>query len=801
MGSRVEIEALFDEARRLSRTERDSLYSRRGVTDAVRREVESLIAFDDPSDGILDCPPHLRLRPAETSATTAEPAPTQPGSASHPQRIGPYRIQRQLGEGGFGIVYLAEQDAPVRRQVALKLLRRGTDSRQVVARFEAERQALALLDHPCIARMYDAGATDSGEPYVAMEYVEGAPLTRFADEALLDVRARLALFLQVCDAVQHAHQRGIVHRDLKPSNVLVTRRTDATSHRDSTSLGLSALGLVKVIDFGVAKAIGPVLTDKTLHTLDGHLVGTPAYMSPEQAAGRPELVDTRADVYALGVLLYELLTGTTPLELASLRELPLMDVLESVRTQTAMRPSECVRRGEAFAREAALRRRTTAAGLCRAIRGDLDWMVLKALEKDRERRYAGASELAGDVRNHLLGLPVTARRPSWTYVLGKFALRHRIAVAAAAAVLLSLTFGLAAALSSEAHAREQARAALLAQQSAEAAGRRADVLRGEAERALLALSGLIRNMLLDGRLGEHLDLARESIKLHRNVFGETDVETLSAMNSLAGACHSRGDFDTAIKLMSFVVEVLADGGPPDDPQLLLAKASLAESYRKSRRLEQAGPLWQDVVPHLVRAFPDAVAQRSQVLGDYARFLASAGRADEASLVLSSAIDGLRAAGEERGLDSLLYDLGMLLSNRGDTEPAIAALREAADVADRLRGRDSFFWLQARAGLAATLSNAGRAADAEPIFAEALADGGGDRLAPDFRASSEFQYGMCLARLGRFEDAEPKLLSAYDWVHEHLPGASRPVAAGLVELYTRWQKPEKATEWQQRATEN
>ncbi len=365
----------------------------------------------------------------------------QPGD-----EIGPYKLLRILGEGGCGIVYLAEQSQPIRRQVALKVIKPGMDSRQVLARFEAEQQALARMEHPHVARVHDAGLTPGGRPYFVMEYVQGLPLTDYCDEHKLTVDERLRLFLHVCAAVQHAHQKGIIHRDLKPSNLLV-------GHEDPE-------GVAKVIDFGVARAISQPLTEHTLYTEQGQLVGTPEYMSPEQADVGNQDIDTRTDVYSLGVVLYELLTGVLPFDHQAFREGGLEQMRRAIREEEPTTPSTRLSRTSLEdSAPLAERRGTDARTLCRRLHGDLDWITLKAMAKDRTRRYESVGELAADLRRHLSHEPVTAMRPSTTYRLRKFVRRNRALVTGLAAVLLTLVAGSTGMMLLALEAGQQARAA------------------------------------------------------------------------------------------------------------------------------------------------------------------------------------------------------------------------------------------------------------------------------------------------------------------------------------------------------
>ena len=363
-------------------------------------------------------------------ARTVADVGTFVGPGVQASRIDRYVLVRELGEGGMGTVWLAEQQEPVRREVALKVIKLGMDTREVIRRFEAERQALAMMNHEGIARVLDAGTTEQGSPYFVMEYVRGESITAYCDRRHLTVRDRLQLFARVCEAVQHAHQKGIIHRDLKPSNVLVADQDGRPAP--------------KVIDFGLAKAMEQRLDDATQHTQLGAILGTPAYMSPEQVDPLSLDIDTRADIYSLGVVLYELLVGAAPFSTERLRAAGMTGIPELIRFEE---PPGLTRRlsglGESAA-EAAASRHAGVAELFTQLRGDLEWVVARAMDKDRERRYPSASELAEDIERHLNDEPVQARPSSAMYRLGKLVRRRRGAVLATAAVLVALVGGLAA---------------------------------------------------------------------------------------------------------------------------------------------------------------------------------------------------------------------------------------------------------------------------------------------------------------------------------------------------------------------
>ncbi|MDC0311502.1 serine/threonine protein kinase, partial [bacterium] len=411
----IDEEAIFHFARDLTDTAKRSEYLQQvcGGDQELRERIRGLLDAHEKEQTFLKSNVELE--------TTAAKAPTaKSGSIAKPgEEIGRFKLLQQIGEGGFGVVFMAEQHKPIRRKVALKVIKPGMDTKGVVARFEAERQALAMMDHPNIAKVLDGGTTDSGRPYFVMELVRGVPITDYCDNKQLSADQRLELFITVCKAIQHAHQKGIIHRDLKPSNILVALHDGKP--------------VVKVIDFGVAKAVNQQLTDKTLYTAFGQMVGTPQYMSPEQAEISGLDIDTRSDVYSLGVILYELLTGSTPLETDRLRKAGYAEIQRLVKESEPQRPSTRLSTSGAKLTAIAKHRSVAPDRLSALIKGDLDWVVMKALEKDRNRRYSTPVELADDVNRYLTQEPVEAYPPSRVYKMKKFVRRNRGLVLAASA--------------------------------------------------------------------------------------------------------------------------------------------------------------------------------------------------------------------------------------------------------------------------------------------------------------------------------------------------------------------------------
>ncbi len=430
-------EALFDAARNLASPAARRAFLDQACTDdpGLRAKVEALLAAEAEAEKFFkDAALSVVLTASGSQEAAVKIGP--PGAKAEDgitevsgTRIGRYKLLQRIGEGGGGVVYMAEQEEPVRRRVALKIIKLGMDTRSVIARFEAERQALAMMDHPNIARVLDAGATDTGRPYFVMELVRGVKITDYCDKNQLDTRRRLDLFIQICQAIQHAHQKGIIHRDIKPSNILVTLH--------------DGVPVPKVIDFGIAKATEMRLTDKTFFTAYEQIIGTPAYMSPEQAEMSGLDIDTRSDIYSLGVLLYELLTGRTPFDPKKLLQHGLDEMRRTLREQEPQRPSTMLTTLQGTELTAtAEHRQAEPPKLISLLRGDLDWIVMKALEKDRRRRYETANGLAMDINRYLNHEPVIARPPSRFYRFQKLVRRNQVIFTATGAVAVALIIGL-----------------------------------------------------------------------------------------------------------------------------------------------------------------------------------------------------------------------------------------------------------------------------------------------------------------------------------------------------------------------
>ena len=562
-------EALFTLAVEKPAVERAAFLDRECSGDGeLRQRVESLLQAHERSGEFLNRPP--AEMPAETFMITTGMVPVTEKAGD---RIGRYKLLQQIGEGGCGVVYMAEQEEPVRRRVALKVIKLGMDTKSVIARFEAERQALALMDHPNIARVLDAGATETGRPYFVMELVRGIKITEYCDQNKLSTDERLKLFTQVCHAIQHAHQKGIIHRDIKPSNILVTLH--------------DGVPVPKVIDFGIAKATQGRLTDQTLFTAFEQFIGTPAYMSPEQAEMSGLDIDTRCDIYALGVLLYELLTGQTPFDARELLASGLDKMRQTIREKEPARPSTRLSTMlNADLTSAASHRRTDAPKLISLLRGDLDWIVMKALEKDRTRRYETANGLGMDIQRHLHNEPVLASPPSGLYRFQKLVRRNKTAFAAAGAVAAALVIGLGLSLYLFIRERDARQRAVAAEQEQNRMRQQAEI-RAEIGQKLTQAGLLISR-----------DQYGEAEKIALQVSDPSSVAILNVLGIIHGR---RGEWPAAIRNFTRVVELM-----PTDHD---AYHSLAPLLAQSGDQEAYHRLCGQILGQFARTSDPAIAER------------------------------------------------------------------------------------------------------------------------------------------------------------------------------------------------
>ncbi len=611
--------------------------------------------------------------------------PTRKG-ANIPETLGPYRIVRLIARGGMGEVYEAEQATPVQRRVAIKVIRAGMDTEDVLSRFSAERKALALMAHPHIAAIHDAGATAGGSPYVVMEYVDGMPLTEYVTEKHLDLGSRLDLFLQVCAAVSHAHQKGIIHRDLKPNNILVTE--------------LDGKAVPKVIDFGIAKMIEQPLTKRTLQTSLGELIGTPEYMSPEQAAGTGLDVDTRADVYSLGVILYELLSGEHPLPLEILKGSGLEEMLRSIRANEPARPSTMGKRpGKA-----------QNLSLSRELAGDLDWITLRALEKDRERRYDSVLDLAEDIQRHRRHEPVMAGPPSHLYRVKKFARRNRLAVSFGSVMAAMLLASILAVTWQWRSAVSERHIAEIERHRAEVAGEQALQEADRAQRINTFLQDMLSaadpsEMGKDVMVRQVLDQAAATL----------DTELATEPESRADAHHTLGVTYTSLSLLEEgrghleqALTLKRELHGPDHESIVAEILALSDSLYKLGEGGEARLLTLEGLRMQRRLVAEPDVLIGKLLGKLAEAELRLGFVVDAERLAHAAVDQLEALApdHERVLGEMLVTLAEVFTVRGDALSGEAVVRRALEIHVRLLGENHPTTLRSMSRLAIVLMKLG-----------------------------------------------------------------------------------------------
>jgi serine/threonine protein kinase/tetratricopeptide (TPR) repeat protein len=713
----------------------------------------------------------LRLLRAHDGAESGRDFPTAvPTPEAVQRRIGPYLVLERIGEGAMGEVYLAQQTTPVVRRVALKIIKLGMDTREIIGRFEAERQTLAIMSHPNIAQILDAGATEDGRPYFVMEHVPGIPLTSYCESHRLGLPKRLALFLEICDGVQHAHQKGIIHRDLKPTNLLVAERDGRPTP--------------KIIDFGIAKATVPGLQRSGAHTQIGHLVGTPEYMSPEQAQLSPLDIDTRSDVYSLGVVLYQLLVGALPYRLTGDLATPAQIVTELLASNIRA-PSETLRRNAGRTAAAAAHCASTPRQLIGSIRGDLDWIVLKALEKDRNRRYSSVAELAADVRRHLENQPVTAGPPSAVYRLTKFVARHRVAVAAVAGLFIAaLAFGAIMALQARELARERDQA-------------RFQTARAEASNEFMSLMleevgprGRPMTMveLLDAGVGlldrqyqgDPRFVGRMLLQMSRRYMDLQNVgrqrEVLARAESIARSVH---DDELLARVHCTMVQALLDGSDPGQAQARLDEAKLAAARVGNPSLElqidclraeadilsqgtdraAARPLLEKARALLESSDATRGLQYTATLTDLGGLHFQAGEFKEALELNQLSRDAFERSGRggTLGMVITISNLGQIHYRLGEVRQAEELGRQSLDRLRTLRQSQPLSPAQSVA-YAITLIRLDRASEAERLLTGALTQARADNN-EHWAARAAFHRGRALLALGRPAESEAEFLAA------------------------------------------
>jgi eukaryotic-like serine/threonine-protein kinase len=704
--------------------ERRSEFLRRvcGPDGALRSEIESLLSAYENS-----------------SELSQSPWPPDAAETAAPQFIGPYHLLEKLGEGGMGQVWLAEQSAPVRRRVALKLIRTGIYDNALLQRFQAERQSLAIMDHPAIAKVFDAGTTEAGQPYFVMEYVPGLPITEYCDSKKLSIRQRIELFIQVCEGVQHAHQKAIIHRDIKPANILVVE--------------VDGKARPSIIDFGLAKAIASQSLGETLFTQAGAFLGTPGYMSPEQADPGIQDIDTRTDVYSLGVVLYVLLTGCEPFDTAAWKKLPFHEVLRRLREEDAPTPSTRLSSAHEASGAAASARGTERRQLVNQLRGDLDWITMKAVEKDRNRRYGTPTELAADLRRYLENEPVVARPASAGYRLQKYVRRHRVAVAVAIIIGgLLVSFGVVQAMQLRRITRERDRADRIADfmtglfkvsdpnERIGGAVTAADLLDKGAKEIHTGLSSdpelQARMMYVMGRAYMYLgsypraqSLFERSVRISSSAGAEESRDTLNTMHDLGWTLFQEGHLAEAEGLQRKLVEAQRRVMGADHPDTLASISSLAFTLCAEGKCTEGVKLNSDVLEKQKRILGREAQYTLVTMDNLAIMLAEDGRPAEAEKLEQEALAiHLRKYGPDN-LDTIdaSINLGEFQRDLKHDEDAKKTIRHTLEIEERIFGPDQPETAVTRYDLASVLARSGQIDEALPLLRQAVDHGLPPRL--------------------------------------------------------------------------
>jgi eukaryotic-like serine/threonine-protein kinase len=724
------VDQLIEEALELEEQQRGVFLERHcGGDQSLRREVESFLAFGKDVTNFMETP---ALEVAAQALATEDPAPQGREENEQVRSIGPYQLLTKIGEGGMGQVWLAQQSAPLQRRVALKLIRGGMYDDTLLHRFQAERQSLAVMDHPSIAKVFDAGATSEGQPYFVMEYVSGIPITDYCDQRRMKIRDRLELFIKVCEGVQHAHQKAIIHRDLKPANILVVE--------------IDGKPVPRIIDFGLAKATDARIARVSLHTQLGSFVGTPGYMSPEQCDPAVQDTDTRTDVYSLGVVLYVLLTGSLPLDTKEWKDKPFDEILRRLREEDPVRPSTKVSTDRGISSATADARGADPKQLVFLLRGDLDWITMKAVEKDRARRYGTPLELAADISRYLKNEPITARPASVAYRAHKYVRRHRYLMAGVGVVVaLLVAFAVVQSIQLRRITHERDRADRIADfmtgifkasdpneklgtitaqelldkaakdiatglskdpelqasmmhvigraymyqglfqkaQSVFEHGIRASTSAGLLERreAMNTMHDLAWASLQQGHVAEAEALERKLMEMQRRVLGADHPDTLATVGELAFTlCQRKDTCEEGVRLDQKVLEKQKRVLGPEHRYTLVTMDNLAIALAEAGSLAEAEKLQKESLEIHLRVFgPENLSTVNAMLnlGEFERDL---GRFQDAKKQLTQALEleGRVLGPDQPETAATKYDLATVSAHDGQVEQALSLLRQAVD---------------------------------------------------------------------------------------------------------------------------